>query len=139
MESEKITLEKIRKSPKLAAERNFRTSDFISKEEKKELKRSNSKGKAKKFSIVEAFEAEVIARFGYDFFKDYYAGLVSVERVNRYLAAERAREKARLLPIEAMIALNAPAGASLNKNASKAMKKAQKILSDEIRVAEGKK
>ena len=98
------TLNEVRKSSKLGGQ-TFRASDFLTAEEKAELRHNNAVGKRKKrpYSQVDAFVAEMIARFGYPLYKAWNDGEISEEKVARMMAAERAREKGQLLDLEAII------------------------------------
>lgn len=101
---ETFTLKDARNSSKLGG-RTFRASDFLSGEEKAELRRNNAIGKKSRriYGKVDAFIAELIARFGYDTYKAWNSGELGEAQIAKMLAAERAREKSQLLELEAII------------------------------------
>ena len=116
-----------------------RPSDFLSDEEQQELKEANSQRKRKKrFTYTDSITAEIIARFGYDAYLAWCNKEISMEDMLRYLNAERAREKANMLALEAIIlsigtSCAQPRGK--NKGIPKGLKMAFKILKDEERKA----
>lgn len=139
--SGKLTLNEIRKSPKLGRKKVFQASDFLSKEEQLELKRANFEGRKKRkiFGEIDAFEAEMISRFGYSFFKDWKAGVIKAEQVNKFIAAERARDKASSLALEAIIMAMVGSCVQRAKGqpAPRGLKMAQKIFKNEEKTAKG--
>ena len=126
------TLKEIRAEALPKAEQMFRASDFLSDKEKQELHASNARGKEepKPYDKVDAFEAEMIARFGFDFYKAWLNGELDEGFAFRLIAAEREREKQLMAPIMSMV-LMANAGANngdKNGNAPKSLRIAQDIL-----------
>lgn len=86
--------------------RNARVSDFLTEEEKRKLHDASmhrQKKAKKRFDDVDAYVAEIIARFGYDAYKDWNAGIIDNEKMAKMLLAERAREKKHLLALEGII------------------------------------
>lgn len=132
MRAHGTTLDQIKAEALPKAEHLFRASDFLSDQEKKELHESNARGKEepKIYDKVDAFEAEMIARFGFDFYKAWLNGEMEEIFAIKLIAAEREREKQLLAPIMAMI-LTANAGANngdKNGHAPKSLRIAQDIL-----------
>lgn len=129
---EQPTLAKIRKEALPETENLVRLSDFLSDQEKEELQASNLRGKAeqKPYDDVDAFEAEMLARFGYQAYKAWLNGEFDEAQMARMIAAEREREKQLLAPILAMV-YSANAGANngdKNGHAPKSLRIAQDIL-----------
>lgn len=127
------TLDQIRAEALPEAGQYFRASDFLSDKEKQELQASNAKGKEdpKIYDGVDAFEAEIIARFGFDFFQAWNRGDIDEAFAFKAIAAERDRERNQLKPLLAMIyAANAGANNPADKNghAPKSLQLAQEIL-----------
>lgn len=127
------TLDRIKAEALPEAGQYFRASDFLSDKEKEELHASNAKGKEepKPYDAPDAFEAEMIARFGFDFFQAWLKGDIEEEFAYKAVAAERDRERKLLAPIMAMI-LSANAGANnpadKNGHAPKSLRIAQDLL-----------
>lgn len=107
MTAPELTLKNIRKSPKLqAAGRTYRVSDFLTKEQQEARKKRKQRLKKtkQKFDAVDSKAAEIIARFGYDVYEKWDNYEISDEKMDRLLCAERAREKAYILPLESIVA-----------------------------------
>ena len=147
---EKLTLDSIKSSPKMT-EQYFRPSDFLSKEERLALKEANaSRGKIHRpYNNVDAFEAELIARLGWDAFKAYQRGgytdengqfqRLKLTQFARWIAAERARDALDRYSIECVI-VSANAGANNpNKHgkAPKSLRQALDIVKAEYKRAKG--
>lgn len=128
------------KEQAIIKERVHRVSDFLTNEEKNDLARANTKGKKKAYDKVDAYVAEIIARFGYDAYIAWQSGIIETKRMNRLLAAERIRDRASLLTLEAVI-VSAVAGANQptkSGHAPKSLKNAIKILQKEQDAIGGK-
>ena len=97
MAAEKPTLKSIKSSPKLA-EQHFRPSDFLTKQQQDELREANARGRTimRPYDEVDAFAAEILARFGWQAYKAWQMGEFSQEKALRFIAAERARDAMRL-------------------------------------------
>lgn len=127
---------------KKATVRASRPSDFLTKDQQFELALAREKGKRQHihFSEVDAYVAEIIARFGYNAYKDWNAGLIKNETMARWIVAERTREKAKTAQMLNVI-VSAVAGANnptKNGQAPKSLKAATKNLkkiSNEIKEA----
>ena len=141
MSDSRITLEQAKKSPKLKSGGSSRITDFLTDEEKLDLKRSNFQGKQKqkRFNDIDAYIAEMIGRFGYEFYKDWAKGEISTAKVNRYIAAERAREASRNLAVEAIVitAVSSCVKREKGQPKPKGMKVAQDIFKKEEKIAKG--
>lgn len=132
MMAHETSLEKIRADILPNTEQKFRASDFLSDEERQELNKVNEKShkKQKPYDSVDAFEAELLARFGWEAFQAWLRGDFEMSMAARFIAAERAREKRNLEPLAAMI-LSANAGANngdKNGHAPKSLRSAHQIL-----------
>lgn len=136
--SEKISLEKAKKIA--GKKRNFRASDFLTEDEQAEIRKNNAKGKETLFNAVDAYVAEIIARFGYDTYMAWKAGDIDNSRMQKYILAERARDAQTLFPLENII-VGAVAGANnptKGGHAPKSLQMAIKILKQEQERANGK-
>lgn len=132
-----LTLNSVRKSAKV---KTYRASDFLTDQEVEEVRRSNLKGKkSPKFDQVDAYIAEILARFGYDSYMAWKNGDITEKDMAHYLLAERARE-ARLRYKLTSILVHAVAGANhRNKNGQlpKTLKIADELLKADKNTAEG--
>lgn len=138
---EPLTLNDIRERPVISQDKVFHASDFLTEEEKKELREANARGRSYKrpFNEVDSFCAELLARFGWEAYKSWLNGEFDPEKAMRFVAAERAREKREKLPLEALI-VNAVAGANhptKHHSMPKGLKNAQNIIKLEIKQAKG--
>lgn len=133
MRGAELTLEAVKKSQKAAPVHVSRLSDFVSSEKVEELHANNVKGtaKAKKFDAVDAYVAEIIARFGYEAYKDWKMGIIPDYRMRRLIWAERAREAAYLNNIEAVVTLAGIAGATSKKSKEPINRAIQQIKNNE--------
>lgn len=137
---EKPTLESLKKSPKLA-EQHFRPSDFLTNKQIEELHEANARGKTvqRPYDDVDAFASELLARFGWETYKAWQSGEFSQEKALRFVAAERAREAARSLPIEQVI-YTATLGANNPTKSGKLPRSARKtaeIIKEHMKFAKG--
>lgn len=134
-----LTLTNIRKSPALG--RVSKASDFLTEEEREELRRSNLRGKVskRKFEAPYAHVAEIIARFGYDTYLAWNSFEISEEKMNQMIMAERAREKSQLLALETIVIQMVGSCIKREKgqSAPKGPKQAQKVIKEEIKTARG--
>lgn len=138
MTADEQTLANIRKKALPEAQNLVRLSDFLSDQEKQELAESNARGKEqeKPYDNCDAYEAEMIARFGFDAYKAWLNGDIDERLMARMIAAERDREKQLLAPILAMIySANAGANNPADKNghAPKSLRIAQDLLNKFIK------
>lgn len=134
-----LTLSSVRK--KLHSKEHVtRISDFLTEDEKKTLREVNSKGAPSKrlFDDVDAFCAEMVARFGYEVYEKWNSGLISDEKISRWLMAERARERGRLTNLEGIIIATVGSLPS-SKKGGKLRRIAIKIFKKENELASGKK
>ena len=138
---EKPTLKKARQAAAKKVARVSGVKDFISKEQRQELALARERGKKKPaFGKVDAFTAEIVARFGFEVYKAWNRGEISPQKMNAWISAERVREKAvRLETLNILVA--AVAGANnpdKNGHTPKSLKAATKNLkkiSNEIKEA----
>lgn len=137
-----LTLNDVRRTlqPK---QRKSGVSDFLTKEEQEEYKvvktRSRRRRKQPKFGKVDAYMAEIIARFGYDTYKAWNADEIDDTKMIRMIEAERARERAAWLPIESLLRAVIQGGVPTFKPKKKPpiAKEVTKILKDEFKRARG--
>lgn len=134
-----LTLNDIRKSPKVKV---FQASELLTKEQKaeRERKRAEHPKRRKAFDGVDAFVAEVIARFGYDTYLAWKRDEIDDAKMDRLLLAERARERLAWLPIEVLLQNLIHSGVPvfmMKKPSSKGGKQVQRILKDEVKMAKG--
>lgn len=100
MMTPELTLNEVKKT---ARTREHRASDFLSKADMESVHKANAKGKKTTFTAIDAYIAEIIARFGYDTYKAWKNGEISEEHMLRYLRAERTREVQQRAIMEAVI------------------------------------
>ena len=133
---ERPTLNSIRQSPKF--DQVVRLSDLVSKEEKAKLKPKRPE-KRRSYDDIDAFVAEVIARFGYDVYRKWNAEEIETMTLQKWVLAERARDRAPFIPLEGVIAhmVGACIRRTKKERAPKGPKEAQKIISLEIKAAKG--
>lgn len=134
------TLKSIKSSPKMA-EQHYRPSDFLTEKQMEKLHESNARGGkiVRPYDDVDAFEAEILARFGWEAFQAYLSGAIDIEQMAKYLAAERARATAERYNIEAII-VGAVAGANHPRKsggAPKGLRQAIEIVKAEYKRAKG--
>lgn len=123
-----------------STKRNFRASDFLTEEEQKEVRKNNAKGKKELFNVIDAYAAEILARFGYDAYMAWKAGDISNDKMQRFILAERARDAQFLFPLENII-IASMAGANnptRGGHTPKSLQMAIKILKQEQERANGK-
>ena len=139
MTAPELTLNKVKQNAKV---RNFRASDFLTEKELDEVHESNLKGKKTKgFDVVDAYIAEIIARFGYDTYVAWKFGEIGEEQMTRYIKAERARDVQNRLMIE-NINVASMAGANnptKGGHMPKSLKAAIKMIKSEEKLAKGTK
>lgn len=133
-----LTLNKVKETAK---EKTFRASDFLTQEQIEEVKESNIKGKKSVgFDEIDAYIAEIIARFGYDTYTAWKTGEIDESRMVKYIQAERVRDVKNRLALESLL-VGAMAGANNHTKSGhtpKSLKAAFQILKSERKFAEGK-
>lgn len=142
MTAPELTLNGIRNAlPKTG--KAFRVSDFLTKEDQEQRRQRKLKQKSKKqlFDRSDAIVAEMIGRFGYQFYKDWNEGRIDEEWAYRMLNAERAREAADRLKIESVICHLVKDCIRRNKGEKRPTgpKMAAKIIKLETKIAMGEK
>lgn len=139
MTAPELTLNKVKQDAKV---RNFRASDFLTKKELDEVHESNLKGKKSKgFDVIDAYIAEIIARFGYDTYVAWKFGEISEEQMTKYIKAERARDVQNRLMIENIIVASMAGANNPTKGGHmpKSLKTAIKMIKSEEKLAKGTK
>lgn len=131
----------LKEAQKTAQTKVSRVSDFLTTEEKEERIQTKlaAKPHKKAYTAVDAYVAEIIARFGYDAYKAWLEGEIEEDKMSRLVLAERAREKRLLTPLESII-IGAVAGANQptkNRSTPKGLKMAIKVLKEETEKANG--
>lgn len=142
MRTSELTLQNVRRTA-TETEREVRVSDFLSKEQERKIKETREKalvGMGRQgFDEVDAYSAEILARFGFEAWQAWQEGQVNPRKMMRMVLAERARGKRELIGLEALI-VAAVAGANHpNKRGRvpKSLKNAIKILKAEMKAAKG--
>lgn len=139
MTAPELTLNKVKQNAKV---RNFRASDFLTDEQVEEVHESNIKGKKNtSFDVIDAYIAEIIARFGYDTYVAWKFGEIGEEQMAKYVEAERAREARNRLSIENIIVASVMGANHPTKgnHMPKSLKTAIKMLKNEEKLAKGAK
>lgn len=132
-----LTLNEVKETAKV---KTSRASDFLTKEQMDEVHESNIKGrKNNKFSNIDAYIAEILARFGYDTYVAWKFGEISETNMVKYIEAERAREAQNRLRIENIIVASVSGANNPTKSghAPKSLKTAIKMLKIEEKLAKG--
>ena len=139
MTAPELTLNKVKQNAKV---RNFRASDFLTEKELDEVHESNLKGKKTKgFDVIDAYIAEIIARFGYDTYVAWKFGEIGEEQMAKYIKAERARDVQNRLMIEHIIVASMAGANNPTKSGHmpKSLKAAIKMIKSEEKLAKGTK
>lgn len=132
-----LTLQNVTK--KITQVREAKASDFLTNDEIAEIHESNIKGKKSLgFDEIDAYVAEIIARFGYDTYIAWKDGDISEERMVKLVQAERVRDVKNRLALESII-VGSMAGANnpVHGHAPKSLKAAFNIIKSERKFAEG--
>lgn len=130
-------------------EQVFRASDFLPERKIEELHEINARGRkiVRPYDEVDAFAAEVLARFGWHAYRAWKTGerdergrtIMTTDQLFKYIAAERARTTAEGLPLQYTV-VGAMAGANhptKHKNAPKTLKNTIKFLKEQQKKAKG--
>ena len=120
--------------------REHRASDFLTEEQQIEVKKSNIKGKkSANFNQVDAYIAEILARFGYETYMAWKNGDIDETAMARYILAERSREAKNRLRLENIVVASVYGANHPTKhgNAPKSLKTAIKMLKSEEQLAKG--
>lgn len=139
MTTPEITLEQARETARVKVSR---ASDFLTDEQIAKVQESNNKGKKNtSFNEIDAYIAEIIARFGYDTYIAWKYGEISETNMIHYIEAERAREARSRLRLENIIVASVSGANQRTKsgNAPKSLKMAIKMLKSEENLAKGGK
>lgn len=132
----------LKKAQETAKKREFRASDFLTQEQMDEVHLSNAKGKKNnKYDVIDAYVAEILARFGYDAYVAWKFDEIGQEQMVKYIEAERAREARNRLAIENIIVASVAGANQPTKNGHtpKSLKAAIKMLKHEESLAKGAK
>lgn len=132
-----ITLEKAKST---IGVKNHRASDFLTQEQMDDVHKSNAKGKKQaSFDFIDAYIAEILARFGYQTYLAWKAGEIEEEQMIKYIEAERVRDVRNKLALESIIVASTAGANQPTKggHAPKSLKTAINILKKEQQLAEG--
>jgi len=139
MTKPELTLANVRNTAKV---KTFRASDFLSDDQLEEVHTSNLKGRKKgKFDAIDAYIAEIIARFGYETYKAWACGEIDELKMARLVEAERAREAKQRLILENIIVASVAGANRPTKggHTPKSLSAALKMLKNEQKLAKGDK
>lgn len=138
-----ITLEEARAKIK-PKKTTFQASDLIDKDRLRELrekakKSAQDRNKKKLFDKWDAYSAEIVARFGYDVYQKWNEGEIEIAQMDKWLNAERARDKGQLLNLEAIIIALVSSCVKYYKGEKKPTgpSEARKIYQEEAKIAKG--
>lgn len=134
-----ITLNKAKEVLEQKKTKTFRASDFLTQEQVEEVHKSNIKGKKRSYNVVDAYVAEILARFGYDTYMAWKNGDISEKSMLAYVQAERAREIRSTLALESIIVASVAGSNHPTRHGSapKSLKMAIDILKKEQTKAKG--
>lgn len=124
---------------RLETPKQFGVADFINKKEYDEFRERKLKRARKKrrFDDADALIAEIISRFGWDTYQRWNAGEIDNEWITRLIYAERAREAAQRLELEAVV-FNSLLGTRFGvKRPRQQLEQVQKILEDVQKMVRG--
>lgn len=140
MTTHDLTLQKVRESARVV---EHRVSDFLSNDQKREIALAREKkaleGGKRGFDEIDAYSAEILARFGHEAWQAWQDGQIKARKMARMVLAERARAKRELIGLEALI-MTVGAGANnptKSGHAPKSLKNAAKIFKSEQKQAKG--
>lgn len=144
MTTPELTLSEVKKTVQ-PVEKTVRVSNFLTKEQKREIaiarEQKEINGGKRGFDDVDAYTAEILARFGYEAWQAWQCEQISQEKMAKMILAERARDKQKLLGLEGLI-IAVGAGANnptKSGSAPKSLKNAIKIFKNEQKLAKGVK
>lgn len=137
MTAPELNLKKVKETAQV---KTFRASDFLTEQQIEEVHESNIQGKKTlKYNVIDAYIAEIIARFGYDTYIAWKNGEISEENMVKFIEAERAREVRNRLMIENIIVASVAGANNATKGGHmpKTLKNAVKMLKSEQKLAGG--
>lgn len=115
-------------------------ADFLSKDQQNELKLARARGQKKhaKFDAIDAYAAEITARFGYETYLAWNSGKIANKKIASWIYAERTREKIQQLEVlntlvSAIAGANNPDKSGHAPKSFKAATKNLKRIANEIR------
>ncbi len=93
------------------------------------------------FDEVDAFCAEIIARFGYETYAKWNYGEISTDKMRRFLEAERSREYTALTQLEMVIlsAVSATVHRFKGQPKPKGLGNAAKLIKENFKIIRGTK
>lgn len=141
MTTPELTLNEIKRNAE-SITRVHRVSDFLSKDQKIELKMAQEEHSARKkrgFDEIDSLSGEILGRFGYDAWMAWQNGQIKADKMLKMVLAERARAKRELLGLEGIILATGAGANNPTKGGKvpKSLKNAIKILKSEQNQARG--
>lgn len=136
-----LTLNNVKKKAQ-SITRVHRVSDFLSKEQKIQLKLAHEERTVTKnrgFDAIDALSGEILGRFGYDAWMAWQNGQIRADKMLKMVLAERARAKRELLGLEGIIMATGAGANNPTKGGRmpKSLKNAIKIFQNEQKQAKG--
>ena len=136
-----LTLNNVKKKAQ-SITRVHRVSDFLSKEQKIQLKLAHEErtvAKNRGFDAIDALSGEILGRFGYDAWMAWQNGQIRADRMLKMVLAERSRAKRELLGLEGIIMATGAGANNPTKGGRmpKSLKNAIKIFQNEQKQAKG--
>lgn len=136
-----LTLNNVKKKAQ-SITRVHRVSDFLSKEQKTQLKLAHEErtvAKNRGFDAIDALSGEILGRFGYDAWMAWQNGQIRADKMLKMVLAERARAKRELLGLEGIIMATVAGANNPTKGGRmpKSLKNAIKIFQNEQKQAKG--
>lgn len=139
MRTPELTLDKVREVA--TKPRSFRASDFLSDDDNFELKLAVATGKPKKriFDEVDAYQAEILSRFGWEAYQAWNRGDIPEKQMAKFVEAERLRDLKKTLSLKQIIVATCYGANNPDKNGKypKSAKMAVRILNNEVKAING--
>lgn len=136
-----LTLNNVKKKAQ-SITRVHRVSDFLSNEQKIQLKLAHEErtvAKTRGFDAIDALSGEILGRFGYHAWMAWQNGQIRADKMLKMVLAERARTKRELLGLEGIIMATGAGANNPTKGGHmpKSLKNAIKIFQSEQKQAKG--
>lgn len=125
---------------------NLQASDLIDPERLAELRKKakesairRREAKKAQFDKWDAYSAEILARFGWEAYQAWNNGEIEIEQMDKWVKAERARDKGQLLNLEAIIISLVTSCVRYSKGSPKPKgpSEARRIYKEEVKIAKG--
>ena len=139
MRTSELTLDKVREVA--TKPRSFRASDFLSEDDNFELKLAAAIGKPKKrnFDEVDAYQAEILSRFGWEAYQAWLKGDIPEQQMVKWVEAERVRDLKKVHSLKQIIVATCYGANNADKNGRypKSARLAVRILNSETKQING--